>query len=83
MDTNWILIIAVVTLGAIAVYLVDRYTRKQEIIWGDALKIGVAGSVLTGGVLAATTTDAGSAVVDAVKTSAASAQEMFVGKPSF
>lgn len=83
MDTNWLLIVAVVTLGAIAIYLVDRYTRKQEIVWGDALKVGVAGSVLSGGVLVATTTDAGSAVVEAVKTSAANAQEMFVGKPSF
>lgn len=83
MDASWLLLIAIVTVGAVALYVVDRYTKQQEIVWGDAAKVGVAGSVLSGGILFATTTDAGTAVVDAVKTTAVSAQEMFVGKPSF
>lgn len=83
MDSMGLLMVAIVVVGAVAMYMLDRYQKKQEISWADAGKIGVGAGILTGGVLVATTTDAGSAVVDAVKSGAASASEMFVGKPSF
>lgn len=75
--------IGIVVVGAVALYMLDRYQKKQEIVWTDAGKIGVASGVLTGGVLFAASTDAGVAVVDAVKSGATTASEMFVGKPSF
>jgi preprotein translocase subunit YajC len=83
MDSLWMMMVAIVAIGAIAMYMLDRYQKKQEISWTDAGKIGVGAGILTGGVLVATTTDAGSAVVDAVKSGASTASEMFVGKPSF
>jgi preprotein translocase subunit YajC len=83
MESMGLLMVAIVVIGAVAMYMLDRYQKKQEISWTDAGKIGVGAGILTGGVLVATTTDAGTAVVDAVKSGAASASEMFVGKPSF
>jgi hypothetical protein len=76
----WLMMVAIVVVGAVAMYMLDRYQKKQDIVWTDAGKVAAAAGVLTGGVLVATTTEAGSAVVDAVKTTTA---DMFVGKPSF
>ena len=77
------MIIGIVVVGAVALYVIDRYTKKEEIVWADAAKIGVVSSLLTGGVVFATSSDVGTAVVDAVKTGASTASDMFVGKPSF
>lgn len=81
MDTTTLTMIGIVTFGAIALYVLDRYSKQQEIVWSDAAKVGVAGSLLTGGIVFAIGGDGGAAVVDAVQKTIES--DIFLGKPSF
>lgn len=69
-------IVAVVTFAVIVLYVVERYTRDKKIEVADAAKLGVLSAAITGGVLY---TIDGNVVTTVVE----SAQEMFVGKPSF
>lgn len=80
MDTTAFLIVGGIALAAVALYVMDRYSKGKEIVWPDLGKIGVVSSLLTGGVLFAVQSDAGVAVVESVK---ATTQEMFVGTPAF
>lgn len=82
MDSHTITMIAIVSLGAVILYLLDRYSKNEEIQWADAGKIATISSLLTGGILFAVATDVGGTVVDAIK-HGASESEMFVGRPSF
>lgn len=70
-------LVAIVVFAVIVIYVVERYTRQKKINFGSALKLGVLSAGLTSGVLYAID---GSDVVAAVTETA---QDMFVGKPSF
>lgn len=80
MEGTAFLIVGGIALAAVALYVMDRYSKGKEIVWTDLGKIGVVSSLLTGGVLFAVQSDAGAAVVESVK---ATTQEMFVGTPAF
>ena len=80
MDTMLLLAVGAIAVAAVVLYIMDRYSKTEPIVWADAAKVAVAGSLLTGGVLFATTSEVGATVVEAVKTHT---QDMFVGKPSF
>jgi hypothetical protein len=74
---DWTLV-AIVAFAALVLYVVERYTRGKKIEVADATKLGILSAGLTGGVLYAVGGDAPTAT-SIVET----AQEMFVGKPSF
>ena len=71
-------IVAVVAFAAVVLYVVERYTRGKKIDALDGAKLGVLSAGLTGGVLYAIGGDDGT-VAAVVET----AQDMFVGKPTF
>lgn len=72
-------ILAIVVFAVIVLYVVERYTRQKPIEVGDAIKLGVLSAGITGGVLYSIDGDVPSVVAAVTDT----AQEMFVGKPSF
>ena len=70
-----------VALVCFIVYALERRSKGEPIDWTDAGKLSLFGGIISAGVVFATTTDV---VTDAVKTmDIPSAQDMFVGKPSF
>jgi len=80
-----LLVVGIVLLAAVALYVMERWSKGEEIVVADAGKIGIAASALTGGILFAVggseeivtmASEASSTVVDV-------AQDMFVGKPAF
>ena len=74
-------IVAIVAFAAIAIYVVERYTRSKSIDTLDALKLGTLSAALTGGVLyTVSSADSSPAILAAVSDTG---QDMFVGKPSF
>jgi len=74
-------IVGVVVFAVIVLYVVERYTRQKSVDVGDALKLGTLSGALTGGVLYAIGGDG--SVASAVASVTETAQDMFVGKPSF
>jgi hypothetical protein len=76
-STSSLTILAIVVFATIVLNVVERYTRQKPIETADALKLGTLSAALTGGVLYAVgDTEVISAAVE-------TAQDMFVGKPSF
>jgi hypothetical protein len=74
-----------VALVSFIVYALERRSKKEPIVWEDALKLSLFSGVVTSGVVFASTADVSTAV-DTAKTvveTAASTQDMFVGSPSF
>jgi hypothetical protein len=71
-----ITLVAIVVFAVIVIYVVERYTRQKKINVGSALKLGVLSAGLTSGVLYAIDEDIIATVTE-------TAQDMFVGKPSF
>jgi hypothetical protein len=69
-------LVAIVVFAVIAIYVVERYTRQKKINFGSALKLGVLSAGLTSGLLYAIDGDIITTVTE-------TAQDMFVGKPSF
>ena len=69
-------IVAVVAFAAVALYVVERYTRAKKVDVLDGAKLGVLSAGLTGGVLYAMGDETVATVVE-------TAQDMFVGKPTF
>ncbi len=69
-------IVAIVAFAAVVLYVVERYTRSKKIDALDGAKLGVLSAGLTGGVLYAIGDDTIATVVE-------TAQDMFVGKPTF
>jgi hypothetical protein len=72
--------LAIVVVSAIVIYLLDRRSKSEPIVWTDALKIGTGAGTIAGGVLYSMTMPDSDAVVEPL---AGAVQEMFVGKPTF
>lgn len=72
-------IVGIVVFAVLAIYVVERVTRQKRINAGSAVKLGALSAGLTAGVLYAIDED----IVNTVTTIKETAQDMFVGKPSF
>jgi len=81
MDVQTIGIIAgVVALSAIILYVLDRWSKKEDVDVANAAKLGVSAAAVAGGVAYAV---GGDDVVEVAEKVTTAAQEMFVGKPEF
>lgn len=87
-DTNLIAVMAIVAVAAVCIYAVERYTRSKPIEWPDAAKIGAVSGAGAGGLVFALggsseALEMAAVAAGSVTSAAASASDMFVGKPSF
>jgi uncharacterized protein (DUF2252 family) len=81
MDVQTIGMIAgAVALGIIILYVLDRWSKQEDIDVANAAKLGVSAAAVAGGVAYAVGGDEVAEVAEKVTTAA---QEMFVGKPEF
>lgn len=74
-----------VALVSFIVYALERRSKKEPIMWEDAAKLSLFSGIITSGVVFASTAD-GIMITDAanvITETASSAQDMFVGTPSF
>jgi Flp pilus assembly protein CpaB len=83
LDTNLLIMIVVVAVAGVLVYIVERYTKKKQVEWTDAAKIGLLSGAGAGGLLYAVGGDVETVVTSTVATASSAVQDMFVGKPSF
>jgi len=81
-DTNLLIMIVIVAVAGVFVYIVERYTKKKQVEWSDAAKIGLLSGAGAGGLLYAVGGDV-ETVTATVSTASSAVQDMFVGKPSF
>jgi hypothetical protein len=72
--------LAIVVTSAVVLYLLDRRSKGEPILWTDAIKIGGGAGTIAGGILYSMTTPDSAAVMEPL---AGAVQEMFVGKPEF
>jgi|LauGreDrversion4_2_1035121.scaffolds.fasta_scaffold900894_2 hypothetical protein len=81
---EWTLV-AVIVFATLVLYCVERYTRQKTIDLADAVKLSTLSGVLTGGVLYAVDGGDGvtSVAAEVLSSAVDTAQDMFVGKPSF
>jgi uncharacterized membrane protein YdcZ (DUF606 family) len=70
-----------VALVSFIVYALERRSKQQPIVWGDALKLSLFGGLVSTGVVFASTADV-SALAEALPATPA-VTDMFVGTPSF
>ena len=70
-----------VSLVSFILYALERRSKKEPIVWEDALKLSVFGGLLSAGVVFASTAETVKEIVGAVDVP--SIQEMFVGTPAF
>ena len=75
-----LIIVAIVVVAAAVLYIADRKTRGQPIEVPILAKIASFAGLATGGVVFALQSDT---ISDAVASVSESAQDMFVGKPTF
>ena len=83
LDTNLFIMIVVVAVAGVLVYIVERYTKKKQVEWMDAAKIGLLSGAGAGGLLYAVGGDVETVVTSTVSTASSAVQDMFVGRPSF
>jgi hypothetical protein len=83
LDTNLFIMIVVVAVAGVLVYIVERHTKKKQVEWMDAAKIGLLSGAGAGGLLYAVGGDVETVVTSTVATASSAVQDMFVGKPSF
>jgi len=83
LDTNLLIMIVVVAVAGVLVYIVERYTKKKQVEWMDAAKIGLLSGAGAGGLLYAVGGDVETVITSTVATASSAVQDMFVGKPSF
>jgi len=68
------------------VYSLERRSKSEPIVWESAGKLALFSGLVTSGVVFATTTDltaVSEAVANGAPAIAETAQDMFVGSPSF
>ena len=70
-----------VSLVSFILYALERRSKKEPIVWEDALKMSVFGGLITSGVVFASTAETIKEVVSSVEIK--DVQDMFVGTPSF
>lgn len=81
MDVQTLGILAgVVALVAVLLYVWDVRSKQQSVSFADATKIAVGAGSLAGGVAYAV---GGENLAEAIESVTESAQEMFVGNPTF
>ena len=68
---------------AFIIYALDRKAKNEPISWETAGKVSLFGGLLTSGVVFATTAEGVSEVAKTVTETVSSAQDMFVGQPTF
>lgn len=68
---------------AFIIYALDRKAKSEPISWETAGKLSLFGGLLTSGVVFATTAEGVSEVAKTVTETVSSAQDMFVGQPTF
>lgn len=72
--------LAIVVVSAVVLYLLDRRSKSEPIVWSDAIKIGGGAGTIAGGILYSMTAPESAAVAEPL---VGAVQEMFVGKPEF
>jgi uncharacterized membrane protein YdcZ (DUF606 family) len=72
-----------VAMVAFIIYALDRKAKSEPISWETAGKLSLFGGLLTSGVVFATTAEGVSEVAKTVTETVSSAQDMFVGQPTF
>lgn len=72
-----------VALVSFIVYALERRSKKEPIQWEDALKLSLFSGIITSGVVFASTADIASVSANVITETVSSAQDMFVGIPSF
>ena len=72
-----------VAMVAFIIYALDRKAKSEPISWETAGKLSLFGGLLTPGVVFATTAEGVSEVAKTVTETVSSAQDMFVGQPTF
>ena len=74
------MIAGAVALGIIILYVLDRWSKQEDVDVASAAKLGVSAAAVAGGVAYAV---GGDEVAEVAEKVTAAAQEMFVGKPEF
>jgi len=74
------MIAGAVALVVIILYVLDRWSKKEDVDIANAAKLGVSAAAVAGGVAYAVGADDIAQVAETVTTAT---QEMFVGKPEF
>lgn len=69
-----------VALVAFIIYALERKSKSEPIVWGDALKLSLFGGLLSAGIVFTTTAEP---IKEIVKEAVPAVQEMFVGNPAF
>ena len=72
-----------VAMVAFIVYALDRKAKGEPISWETAGKLSLFGGLITSGVVFATTAEGVTEVAKKVTETVSSAQDMFVGQPTF
>lgn len=75
-----LVIIGLVVVASVALYVIDRKSRGEPIEMSVLAKISSFSAIVSGGIIFALQTEY---VSEAVTTVTETAQDMFVGKPSF
>jgi len=72
-----------VAMVAFIIYALDRKSKSKPITWETAGKVSVLSGLLTSGVVFATGAEALPDIAKKVTETVSSAQDMFVGQPTF
>lgn len=71
-----------VALVSFIIYALERRSKKEHIVWEDAAKLSLFSGLITSGVVFASTAEV-PVIVEGVKMVTETAEDMFVGTPSF
>lgn len=71
-----------VALVSFIIYALERRSKKEPIVWEDAAKLSLFSGLITSGVVFASTAEV-PVIVEGVKMVTETAEDMFVGTPSF
>lgn len=71
-----------VALVSFIIYALERRSKKEPIVWEDAAKLSLFSGIITSGVVFASTAEV-PVIVEGVKMVTETAEDMFVGTPSF
>ena len=72
-----------VALAAFIVYAIERRSKSEPIVWENALKLSTFGGLIAAGIVFVSTSDVKTVAETVAAVELPSAQDMFVGTPSF